>query len=639
MPNVRNIKYLRVYRLFNLSSVIYSYVPMLFTAASLFTKAVSSPVPDVSHYNGPATFQIYNPQGTYNMRVAAAACAAISVVASFIVIYWFCRMEKRFRHRLIMLLIVGDLMKAMWLFLQAVLSLARGTTNTESAFCQSSGFLVQFGTEESDFAVLCIAVHSALQVFRPSNMVHSEGLSPYRYYVYIGALIIPALMAALALINPRWGYMSQGPYCSLPLRPFWYRLALQWIPRYMITIIILALAIAIYAHVGFEFRSILNPVKDTKPSVSSITQDQSVDGLEDGLASGPELSQYQVNQFRRDSSVVSMMGASRRVSGVATVGSHPEIANDLLDRCYMLPELQTYDTANMGDASIADKENEPPGNGSGDKSDGNTSPLSEEPSQHLERQLAQKRTRIHRQLRLMFIYPIVYILIWLFPFINHCMTYKDEFAAHPLYWLSLINVICLTSMGAVDCLVFSLRERPWRHIPSSDGSFLGSFMWWHTFPHANSASLPPYLRPDKLLPRTTNPEATPCTPLVQREPEGWRGGMMRTGRNAVTHSRNSSSEYARTQAGMARMRLMLEKEDRRLANKASEDEMASRMPKGGRGSTFTGLETIESPAEEKKVELGVMEERMMGDAEASAGGEEQAGGQSGGSAGVVLEQK
>ena len=48
-----------------------------------------------------------------------------------------------------MLLIFGDLMKAMWLSVLGVVSIARGTVATESAFCQASGFLVQFGTETS----------------------------------------------------------------------------------------------------------------------------------------------------------------------------------------------------------------------------------------------------------------------------------------------------------------------------------------------------------------------------------------------------------------------------------------------------------------------------------------------------------
>ncbi|KAF1993705.1 hypothetical protein P154DRAFT_381170, partial [Amniculicola lignicola CBS 123094] len=156
--------------------------------------------------------------------------------------------------RLIMLLIFGDLMKATWLFLFAMVSIVHGTIRTHSSFCQASGFLVHYGTE-MNYAVLVIAVHSAIQVFRPSQTVRSDGLYPYRYYVYAGALCIPATMAGLAFVNPHWGYMSQGAFCSLPLRPFWYRLALAWIPRYMIAIIILSLAVAIYTHVGFEFRA------------------------------------------------------------------------------------------------------------------------------------------------------------------------------------------------------------------------------------------------------------------------------------------------------------------------------------------------------------------------------------------------
>lgn len=52
-------------------------------------------------------------------------------------------------NRLIMHLIFGDLMKALWLFLQAIISISLGTIPTESAFCQASGFFVQFGTEVS----------------------------------------------------------------------------------------------------------------------------------------------------------------------------------------------------------------------------------------------------------------------------------------------------------------------------------------------------------------------------------------------------------------------------------------------------------------------------------------------------------
>jgi G protein-coupled receptor GPR1 len=37
------------------------------------------------------------------------------------------------------------------------------------------------------------------------------------------------------------------------------------------------------------------------------------------------------------------------------------------------------------------------------------------------RQMARQRARIHRQLRLIFIYPLVYTLMWVLPFVQHCM--------------------------------------------------------------------------------------------------------------------------------------------------------------------------------------------------------------------------
>lgn len=109
-----------------------------------------------------------------------------------------------------------------------------------------------------DFAVLIIAVHSALQVLYPSTQAPSHGIYPYRRYVYAGALLIPSMMAGLAFTNADWGYLSLGAFCTLPIRPFWYRLALSWIPRYLIALIIIGLAIAINVFVGIKSRNYLN---------------------------------------------------------------------------------------------------------------------------------------------------------------------------------------------------------------------------------------------------------------------------------------------------------------------------------------------------------------------------------------------
>ncbi|KAF1964586.1 hypothetical protein BU23DRAFT_492045 [Bimuria novae-zelandiae CBS 107.79] len=568
-------------------------------------------MPSVAQYNGPSSISLYNSWKTHSVQIAAVACASTSMGSSFITIYWFCRMQKRFRHRLIMLLIFGDLMKAMWLFLLAAVSLARGKIVTESVFCQTSGFLVQFGTETSDYAVLVIALHSALQVFRPSRTIRSDGLYRYRHQVYIGALVIPAAMAGLAFINPRWGYMSQGPFCSLPLRPFWYRLALQWIPRYLIAIIILGLAIAIYFHVGFEFRALHNSMQEAKPSVYTTF---SVGSVENNVGSGPAIAEYQVSQSRRGSSAVSMIGASRRASVVALVDSHTDFGNDstrtqsipessqVADRSYTLLPLRTDDTVNT-DNSYNEKENQH--DPSRENSEENASPSSQAPNPHMQRQLAKQWSHIHRQLRLMFIYPLVYILVWLFPFINHCLTYQDGYARHPFYWLNLVTIICITLMGTIDCLIFSLREKPWRHIPTSDDTFLGSFIWWRKVsPQAKGAPA----RPSEALQRALM-EANPETPFMQ--PEGWRESVMRAGRNFGGRTSGSSSDHARNQAGMARMRLEMEKEERRANMVLGEEEDVAKAVQRKKSIAMTGLDIIYSP-EEERPEFGAQEWGALG---------------------------
>lgn len=48
-----------------------------------------------------------------------------------------------------------------------------------------------------------------------------------------------------------------GRLCSLPLWSYWYRLALAWIPRYMVACVIILLAVPTYSHVGSKFPSFM----------------------------------------------------------------------------------------------------------------------------------------------------------------------------------------------------------------------------------------------------------------------------------------------------------------------------------------------------------------------------------------------
>ena len=67
---------------------------------------------------------------------------------------------------------------------------------------------------------------------------------------------------------------------------------------------------------------------------------------------------------------------------------------------------------------------------------------------------------IKHQLRLIFIYPLVYFLLLVPPFLNHFWVYTKDYP--PPLAFTTIAVICLAEQGAVDCVIFMSREKPWR---------------------------------------------------------------------------------------------------------------------------------------------------------------------------------
>ncbi|KAF3042818.1 hypothetical protein E8E11_000123 [Didymella keratinophila] len=481
-------------------------------------------------------------------------------------------MEKRFRHRLVMILIYGDLMRGTWLFVFAIISLARGSVRTGSTFCQVSGFLVQYGTQTSDYAVFVMALHSAIQVFYPSTLVSSDGLYPCRRYVYFGAFALPILMAGLAFINPKNPYVSQGAFCTLPIRPFWYRLAFTWVPRYIIALTIMGLAIAIYTHVGIEFRAYSNAdtsFQSLKTSNGSNTTHNDTSDemkLEDitfeltNMESRPQPTRrkssvgHDVFTSQRHNSSAPALSppftAPQRVFFESGLASHP-LPGSTLNLPYRsnttrpallaIPSGQSI-TAPLSPHALPSHPDpitthapEPTA------TPASSSTRTPSPSSPAQLRLAKQRQRIHRQLRLMFIYPLVYTLMWLIPFTMHCMNYWDKWALNPVEFLRVGSSICITLMGFADALIFSLREKPWRGIEGGDGSFWGSFRLWRR---------------------------------AGKDEESAQVGSEGRGRGSQIDWTSASGDFARIAAEQARQRLDLERQERmnRLDGRPVDDE-------------------------------------------------------------------
>ncbi|KAI5276500.1 hypothetical protein E4T47_00713 [Aureobasidium subglaciale] len=469
------------------------------------------------HLLNPST--VISPEWSRAIRIVATISSSSSVIGTLITIYWFFMMRRNFRRNLVLYLVLADFFKSLWYISFSGVSLRRGSIDTHSSFCQGFGFLLQASTMACDYAILIMSLHMYLQIFNTGSKVFGhDGLYRFRHTVMAGWFVFPFLCAVLAFIRGREGYIAQGPFCTLPIRPYWYRLALQWIPRYLIWLYIMFVAFRIYLHVGQGFKIFareddkdsstgtngygaaslgtmpgegtqeLRVTKKRGPSAGELQDLSGLTQSNTSISQAPTSSSSQGSQSTWPTSLndsaegfkLPSANHSRRSSHVIILADGT-VQHDLLqvpqEAKLQRPSVSTIaswrSSADMTTAVATSPVNLAPieeGHQmtSGDKTDFISA----------DTPLQKRRRAIQRQLRLLFIYPITYLMVWTIPFVYHSFNYSDKYAAHPIPILGLLSTFCVTIAGTVDCIVFGWREKPWQHVPGADGTFLGSFKFW-----------------------------------------------------------------------------------------------------------------------------------------------------------------
>ncbi|KAG6006691.1 hypothetical protein E4U21_006766 [Claviceps maximensis] len=84
------------------------------------------------------------------------------------------------------------------------------------------------------------------------------------------------------------------------------------------------------------------------------------------------------------------------------------------------------------------------------------------------------RDKIRRQLGQLFVYPLVYLMGWLIPFISHVV--ESDKTGRP-FWLVLASLISLCTQGLADSVVFLIMEKPWRYWTRDDVTAWCCFCW------------------------------------------------------------------------------------------------------------------------------------------------------------------
>lgn len=155
-----------------------------------------------------------------------------------------------FWFSLIVLLIISDFLKSLWFALYDLVSIAaHKQPQTLSVFCHVNGFFFAMGIEAADAAVFLIALHSTVYIFWPNRAGGDSGIYPYRRGAYAFFALWPVLMASLAFVTGTSAYANTGQYCYLSMKPWWYRTALSWIPRYVNLLLILLMYGSSYLYI------------------------------------------------------------------------------------------------------------------------------------------------------------------------------------------------------------------------------------------------------------------------------------------------------------------------------------------------------------------------------------------------------
>ncbi|KAI9705468.1 MAG: hypothetical protein M1836_006223 [Candelina mexicana] len=445
---------------------------------------------------------------------------------------------------------MSDLIKAICYVVFPIVQFTTGIVPASSAFCQATGFFIALGLEGTDFAVLVIAIHTALCVFKLRRSSKESGLYQYRYVIYTLWIVIPVMLASLAFTNRGNAYMPQGTSCYLPVRPLWFRLALSWIPRYLTFFTIFVIYTTIFLWVKYQFNRL-----NFKTNDSYIGQDTEGITFVDQQASRPDSGHRATVGLSEQDSPIEMQGreangilpATPRLNRHGHIPSDGSSGNDLRSRkapigsalcepnqikrplssqsnklahdCvqYMsdpfITELRAErERMELAVPDLVHQKSLDRDSGIGSMSEKSSpyddssvvgilealrdpqarplrvsrqgTPSEPRNSQNFTNdnaatmQIRRRQKAINRQLRLVFVYPVTYCLAWFLPFVNHCLQYSDKYLAHPPFLFLCVAGFSLAIQTAVYCSLFCAKEKPWKHISGSDGTFIGSFKFW-----------------------------------------------------------------------------------------------------------------------------------------------------------------
>lgn len=358
---------------------------------------------------------------------------------------------RQFRHDLTIALISINLIRAIILLIFPARYLhanSAGTNGEQTPFCDAIGFLTVASTQSSDFAVLALAIHTAILVFYPN---YTGGLFRFRYYIYvIFFFLLPLLAAGIGFVGS--GYTFYTTWCFLVVHPVWYSLVLSWIPRMMIILLIFSIYLSIFIYVRVHMYHVSRALIQATPVSSNTANAKRNQSKQDPRWLKKIFSRI----WRRTKIFISFFPGFGYLNPLIDEANQTKSRNrfhqhERPSRPYATPQETTAENSTATGAS-------------------NISTLFNEDIQYqlnkenLER-FNHRRSIIERQVNSIFIYPIAYVFCNAFPLVQQ-FIYYTRFSSEDIkrgsvvtsYWLAVVAAFTRPLNCLVDSIIFVIRE-------------------------------------------------------------------------------------------------------------------------------------------------------------------------------------
>ncbi|GME84663.1 unnamed protein product [Ambrosiozyma monospora] len=419
--------------------------------------------------------------------------------------------RRYFRHELIFGLISFDFIRALMIMIYTVaMQRTNEMASLNSAFVGAIGWFTSVSIEGGDLMILYFSLHIFLIIFKPNWFVRfargnnrieldsmngttiknsntpkpqEGGLSPVRYVIYVISLVFPIIISSCVYgKNDGRGYynnISTSYYKTLG-NVYYFTWALRW----LVFILILMIYVFIYFHIMSEYKKINTRLKRVGVENRGMVKDIWSDSLWykvsqlmmmlvfpdvqlgaklygrglDSERDRENMRYYGVNSTRTS------IGSSYHHRSMSSIDQNndrrlsqlAEAMTPIPPAPVMLPSSNQISPSTS--VSINEDQNQ--------NSTPNIANIGLDVQRSLHREAMKKfqtrRLSILRQMRVVFIYPLSYILIWLFPFVNSCYALYNGNQGYHHVWAWYVGSFFLGLSCFVNTCVFLIRETPWR---------------------------------------------------------------------------------------------------------------------------------------------------------------------------------